>query len=202
MIANKQLILLDNLSTLEKQKSILNSLKEMEKLIQQKEQVAIITNEEYIYALMFTMQENAFIREKQEKYDSATLLLYRLLEMIEQRRLSRYNINVAHANFLNIQFDSKKTPEYKKLSAEDRLTKYKQEMYDIKLKVFGKCSSSYLSEQISLLEGFLHLTALKDELMTFNKIDPIAKCKKLRSVVYLRNNSIFAHGYSLVGYRL
>lgn len=48
MIANKQLILLDNLSTLEKQKSILNSLKEMEKLIQQKEQVAIITNEEYI----------------------------------------------------------------------------------------------------------------------------------------------------------
>ncbi len=56
-------------------------------LIIQKNQKSILTNQTIITSLMFTMYENALRREKEEKYDMATLLFYRLLEMIEQRRL-------------------------------------------------------------------------------------------------------------------
>ena len=149
--------------------------------------------------LMFTMQANAFIREAQEKYDSATLLLYRLLEMIEQRRLSHYGIDASRADFLNIRYDEKKHAAMKRLSKEKRLEIYKGEVIKIKAKLFGQCSNSYLPEQISLLDGFIHLTALQDEIMAEGGKDSIAKLKRLRSVVYLRNNSIFAHGFSPVG---
>ena len=50
----------------------------------------MLRNDSYIIPLMFTMYTNAMLRENQEKYDMATLLLYRLLEMIEQRRLAAY----------------------------------------------------------------------------------------------------------------
>lgn len=53
-------------------------------------------------------------------------------------------------------------------------------------------------KQISLLDGYIHLSALRDEIMISGKGDYIGKLKRLRSVVYLRNNSIFAHGFSLV----
>lgn len=43
------------------------------------------------------MYENALRREKEEKYDMATLLFYRLLEMIEQRRLMNYGIYIVSA---------------------------------------------------------------------------------------------------------
>ncbi len=39
------------------------------------------------------------------------------------------------------------------------------------------------------------MSALRDEIMISGKGDYIGKLKRLRSVVYLRNNSIFAHGF-------
>ena len=55
-----------------------------------------------------------------------------------------------------------------------------------------------MPEQISLLDGFIHLSALNDNIMTMGDGNCINKLKRLRSVVYLRNNSIFAHGFSPV----
>lgn len=81
---------------------------------------------------------------------------------------------------------------------EKRLDIYKEEIAEIKKKVFGKCNSTYLPEQISLLDGFIHLAALGDEIMMSGKGESVGKLKRLRSVVYLRNNSIFAHGFSPV----
>ena len=53
---------------------------------------------------MFTMYENALRREKEEKYDMATLLFYRLLEMIEQRRLMNYDIYISHPEYETVNY--------------------------------------------------------------------------------------------------
>lgn len=96
---NFHFLLMDCIGILKGQLDILDALKEIQKLFRSKNHMAVLTQKEYIVPLMFTMQTNALIREAQKKYDSATLLLYRLLEMIEQRRLSHYNIDVSKADF-------------------------------------------------------------------------------------------------------
>ena len=43
----------------------------------------------------------------------ATLLLYRLLEMIEQRRLAVYNLYVSQMNYGDINYNLDRQPELK-----------------------------------------------------------------------------------------
>lgn len=195
---NRYFLLMDCIGILQEQLEILDALKDIQSFFRQKNHMEVLGNLDYIMPLMFTMQTNALIREAQEKYDSATLLLYRLLEMIEQRRLCRYGIDVSRADFLNIQYNVKKLPAMKHASKEKCLEIYRGEVSQIKAKVFGQCNSAYLPEQISLLDGFIHLAALRDDIMAAGGGDAVAKLKRLRSVVYLRNNSIFAHGFSPV----
>ena len=195
---NFHFLLMDCIGILKEQLDILDALKEIQKLFRSKNHMAVLRQQEYIVPLMFTMQTNALIREAQKKYDSATLLLYRLLEMIEQRRLSHYDIDVSKAEFSSMKYDEEKMPMMKGITEAKRLDIYKEEIAEIKKKVFGKCNSTYLPEQISLLDGYIHLSALRDEIMISGKGDYLGKLKRLRSVVYLRNNSIFAHGFSPV----
>lgn len=84
-------LLMDCIGRVEKQRVLLEALKEIPKLLREKKNFDILKNPEYILPLMFTMYTNALLREEQEKYDMETLLLYRLLEMIEQRRRCRYS---------------------------------------------------------------------------------------------------------------
>lgn len=88
-------VLMDQISQLQKQQLILSNLIEIPQLMIEKKNMDILKNHKYIVPLMFTMYKIADIREVQEKYDAATLMLYRLLEMIEQCRLARYEINVS-----------------------------------------------------------------------------------------------------------
>ncbi len=148
---------------------------------------------------MFTMYQNAMIREHQEKYDMATLLLYRLLEMIEQRRLAHYELYVSKMDYLNIKYDFKRTPEFKGKDNLQSLEILKDKVLNIKTEIFGKAVSNYLPEQVSLLEGFIILSALGDQIVIETKGKSIDKLKKIRSMVFLRNNSIFAHGLGPVG---
>ena len=84
---NKNFLLADKIDALKKQEKILAKLNELPKLVREKKQIDILSDAALIYPLMFTMYQNALVREAQEKYDMSTLLFYRLLEMIEQRRL-------------------------------------------------------------------------------------------------------------------
>ena len=74
--------------------------------------------EKYIVPLMFTMCQNAMIREEQEKLDMATLLLYRLLEMIEQKRLAGYNLYVSKMNYKEIKVNTQIHPEWDGIDAK------------------------------------------------------------------------------------
>ena len=67
----------------------------------------------------------------------------------------------------------------------------------MKKSVFGINTSAYLPEQISLLEGFILLAALEDPIIWDGK-NTVPKLKRIRAMVSLRNNSIFAHGLAPV----
>lgn len=195
---NPTYLLMDYVEEIKEQMNILGALANIEHLLTKKRQMEVVSDLSSIMPLMFTMQTNALIREKQEKYDSATLLLYRLLEIIEQRRLAQYGIDVGQADFNNINYAESQTPHIAKLEKEKRLEFYKEEVYKVKQKVFSKNVTSYMPEQISLLDGFIHLVALRDPILVTETEDGILRLKQLRAVVYLRNNSIFAHGFSPV----
>lgn len=193
-------LLMDFFDTLQKQEVILGHLKEIPSLVSAKENQKILTNPPVITALMFTMLQNALVREKQEKYDMSTLLLYRLLEMMEQRRLTGYNINISKAEYLEIKYNPSQTPEMVGLTPKEQLDKLKETVANIKEQLFRRKGSDYLPEQISLLEGFILLYALGDPVVCETKNQGIGRLKQIRSKVYLRNNSIFAHGLGPVSY--
>lgn len=183
---------------MEKQQEILTYLKDIPMFVKEKKNMDILKTKEVISALMFTMCQNGLIRERQEKYDMATLLFYRLLEMIEQRRLATYNLFVSKMEYKEIKYNTKRAAEYAGLSKDSQYELLKQKVQDIKTKIFGK-GNNYLPEQVSLLEGFILLYALGDPIVTDKEGHGIDKLKRIRSMVFLRNNSIFAHGLGPVG---
>lgn len=190
-------IMMDFYGKLNVQKKILEPLAGIPELLKIKNNVEVLTNEKYIIPLMFTMCYLAQIREEQQKYDSSTLLLYRLLEMIEQRRLSNYKINVSRVDYMGINY-----PLDKGYSSDTKrnMEILRHRISGIKTELFAKGDFDYLPSQISLLEGFIFLAVLGDELVCGGKEKSIDLLKRIRSMVYLRNNSIFAHGLAPVSY--
>ncbi len=186
---HKRFLLMDYLDVINIQKEILEKLQCIPGLINDKKNVEILKRSKLMHSLMFTMYQNAQIRERQEKYDMATLLFYRLLEMIEQRRLAKYNLYVSNADYSAIAVNSTWCPETINMSNVEKVEWLKKEVNIIKTEIFKKEYFGNLQDQISLLEGFIILNALKDPL-----VKDTGYLKKMRSMVYLRNNSIFAHG--------
>lgn len=187
-------LLMDLAGRLEKQEQILEPLAGMEELLAQKKHEEVMAQGKYMTPLMFTIYQNARIREEQEKLDMATLLFYRLLEMIEQSRLSHYNLYVSKMDYMHIKTDEAARPEWKDLDAKGIFDSLKQEYNEIKQKLFKNPGSSYMPDKISLLDGFILLQALGDGISMQSNGKHIDKLKRIRSMVSLRNNSIFAHG--------
>lgn len=196
---HSQFLMMDMIEVLNEQEQILEPLSKIPQLMKEKKPMEILTSRRYMIPLMFTMLQNAAIREEQEKYDMATLLLYRLLEMIDQCRLSKYNLYVSKMDYMQIKADGKKHPEWTKLGSKELFDVIKERYSDVKTKVFGKMNNAFMAEQISLLDGFFILAALDDEISKLKNGNQVEKLKRIRAMVYLRNNSIFAHGLGPVG---
>lgn len=193
-------LLVDCIKKLCEQEQILKALAKIPLFLRRKEQMTVLQDSEFIMPLIFTMYGNAMLREKQEKYDMATLLLYRVLEMIEQRRLSLYGLYVSEMRYAEITYDEERNKDYLALEPAQRLDKLKATVMQIKKQLFGKVGTEYLPDRISLLEGFILLLALNDEICLMSNGHHVDKLKRIRSMVYLRNNSIFAHGLGAVSY--
>lgn len=198
-IMHQDFLLMDFSGKLECQENILRYLKEIPELVKEHKNMDILKDKNIIASLMFTMCQNALIREEQEKYDMATLLFYRLLEMIEQRRLSHYNLFVSKMDYTKLKYNVKKQSDFTGINAEAQFELLKQKVQVIKEEIFGKAGNGYLPEQVSLLEGFIILCALGDPIVYEEKGRGIDRLKRIRSMVFLRNNSIFAHGLGPVG---
>ena len=191
---HRTFVLMDCIDGIERQRLLLEALKEIPRLLAERKNFSILKTETYMLPLMFTMYSNALLREKQEKYDMATLLMYRLLEMIEQKRLSGYNLYVSKMSYENILFLAEDQKKLNELPGDQKREWLKSSVFEIKKQLFPKTDSRYLPEQISLLEGFIILTALEDAICLNGHGTEIEKLKRIRSMVFLRNNSIFAHG--------
>lgn len=191
---HKEYLMIDTAGKISSQKDILGELVKIPELLKAQRNEEILRTPEVIHALMFTMYQNAMAREKQEKYDMATLLLYRLLEMIEQRRLIQYNLYVASPEYADFWYDSNLLPQLnEKRTAEERVDWLQNEVFTIKKQILQRCSPE-LPTAISLLDGYMILAALKDPLLTSMKMSSVNMLRRIRAMDFLRDNSIFAHG--------
>ena len=130
-------------------RSILHQLKKIPQLIKERNQDKILGNKAIMISLMYTMFENAKRREEQEKYDMATLLWYRLLEMIEQRRLMTYQIYVSKPEYQKVDF-SKALKEYADLNSQERVDLLKSRNLSFKRELFRSNDKDYLPNPIAL----------------------------------------------------
>ena len=191
-----QFIMMDYIPGLMKQKKILDQLVKIPAAIKGYTRMETLKDKEKIVALMFTLYSNALIREEQEKYDFSTLLLYRLLEMIEQRRLALYNVDVSRVEYFHIEYPERLFEGKNALTDKEKFEIYRGKIMEIKKMLFRRSVNDFLPEQISLLEGFIQLAALGDKIVAGTKV--IDKIKRIRAMTFLRNNSIYAHGFTPV----
>ena len=70
---------------------------------------------------------------------------------------------------------------------------------DLKKELFPRTDRDYLPAPIALLDGYLLLAALGDKMCKDAEGGPVNQLKRIRCMVSLRNNSIFAHGLGPVG---
>lgn len=194
------IVLMDQIPQLQKQLVLLSNLIEIPQLLIQNKNMEILTQPRYIVSLMFTMYRVSSIREAQEKYDAATLMLYRLLEMIGQCRLAKYQIDVGNPEYHSIQYHFEQTPEYQGVSEQQQLEKLQDSVYRIRQQIFTKAKrEKSLTLKIALMDGFILLLALKDQLVFSGDLkESIKHIQHTRAMVQLRNSSIFAHGFSPV----
>lgn len=108
---HKNFLLIDLTEDFKKQKEILRQLLLIDELSGRKSQMDIFTKRECMISLMFTIYQNACVRSEQEKYDMAALLMYRLLEMIEQKRLANYGLNISHMDYDVISYEKCGLPQ-------------------------------------------------------------------------------------------
>ena len=148
-------LMMDMVDILEEQERILEPLSELSALIRDKKQMQILTSARHMIPLMFTMLQNAAIREAQEKYDMATLLLYRLLEMIEQRRLAKYHLFVSKMDYLQLRPDREKHPEWSGLNSRELLGIIKRTLWGHKGQSVRQ-KRQRLSGRTGIASGWVH----------------------------------------------
>ncbi len=197
---HEDFLLIDFERRIHSQLKLLQQLKEIPNLQKERRAREILEDADIIHALAFTMHQNAETRLAQEKYDMAALLMYRLLEMIEQRRLINYNLYASRPHYEELMYNLEKFPELKDMSESDRLNWLKFRVQARKEALFKKAFNTSLPDPIALLDGFLLLSALGDPIVDGNDLhNSIIALQKIRSMIFLRNNSIFAHGLGPVG---
>lgn len=130
--------------------------------------------------LIANLYQNAVRREAKERYEMATLLLYRILETIEQKRLWNYGIDTENADFSKLGYSDEELRE---------------KINDIRTKIKGFNEIEHLDKRVSLVAGYILLAAIGDDIIKNKKT---AQLNRLKHKVDLRNKSIFAHGYEFI----
>lgn len=125
-----------------------------------------------VTALVGSIYQNALRREKQGKLDMASLLFYRIVEMLAQRRLATYGIDTHEPDYTGLPSD-----------LLDRINLVCNRPNS------GLRPLARLPEPISLVEGYVVLAGLGDALVEGLSFP------RLINRVRARNYNIFAHGF-------
>ncbi|WP_353259939.1 TIGR02710 family CRISPR-associated CARF protein, partial [Prochlorothrix hollandica] len=132
--------------------------------------------------LMGTLRACAIRQEKRGKRDVATLLWYRLLELLSQQRLSTYGLDTKCPDYNNSQLQNK-------ISSDSLLEKYITCGLSTSKKGVKPENMTELPNIIDLINGYKLLKALDDPLAIDQDLN------RITNQVNIRNNSIFAHGF-------
>lgn len=154
---------------LRKQVGVLQTLR----TFRENERLALQAPDGFHFAFM--LYHSARRREAQGKLDMACLLLYRLLEWVEQHRLAQYGIRTSN-------------PDYSAFDEVALFGRYGKKRREI----FGRLNMFALPTRIGLVDGFLVLHALDDEIV--KSLNWLA----LRSLSEVRNQNIYSHGMTVV----
>ena len=151
----------------------------------QRSTLDLLQDKDAVETLVFTVYHNAQRRAHQGQWDSASLFLYRLLEIMEQRRLACHDIDTAQPNY------SPFTP--------DLLTLFNGARQDAQMEPVKR-----LPAPIALMDGYMLLEALNDP-FRLSQV-PTGKGKgidwiDLGNQIRNRNYSILAHGFIFVAER-
>lgn len=134
-----------------------------------------------VKTLIYTLAGNAARKEERDEYDTAALLLYRLVEIMEQRRLATYGVDSAHADYACL---GDKDPQ----ALLGKINSLKEALdQDERL--------SALPEKIDLATGYMLLEALGDD---FNLAAVGIKWKGFLNQTQARNFSMLAHGFIFI----
>ncbi len=174
--ANPATPLNDRLVRLKPQLSVLENLDQALQLFNQEDKegdkvMEMLATPDLYLAMMATLYNGATRQEAKRKLDVAALLWYRLIELIGQQRLSFHGIKTSQPDYSNLP--------------SDLLDKYKS-VYST---LFKGTKVDHLPNPISLLSGYILLSALKDQLVEDLKLT------ELRGKVDARDQGIFAHGF-------
>ncbi len=195
----KDFVLHDRLGKLKQQHDALVLLSEktaeLKKLLKRNREreaggiVKLLQDREFVQILMATIYCNALRREEQGKLDMAALLLYRLLEMIEQAALAAYGLDTADPDYSCLLKTSPEGPGTGPATMEELQQRYET----LRAKIFKTQPAKVpLPGQVSLFNGYLLLKVIDD---------PLARdinLHRLNGLIEKRNYSLFAHGFEVV----
>ena len=136
----------------------------------------ILQNQEQSVDLIFSLYANALRREDEGRLDLAALLLYRVMEMLAQRRLALLGIDTS-------------APDYEQL--RHPLT---DEAWQEALQTcLNRVPRPGLPGKLGLVDAYVLLFTQKDPL-----VDDL-NWGQMKNAIGTRNRSIFAHGFRFLG---
>ena len=195
--------LCDKLDLLTQQRDILGVLSSRKELLSAKrddhsqEMAYKVLREDikFVSHLMFTLHADALRKDEHHRYDMASVLLYRVLEMIMQRRLATHGISVFSAPRFDDLFGNNSW-NLGRIISRAKECHYKVTTRDFKLPVEG--------EPITLLFGYIFLYALDDALVKnvnlekFENNTKYGPYEQIKNVAHTRNKNMFVHGFEIV----
>lgn len=144
-------------------------------LIGSKITLAFLQDSDAFSPLLFSIVEAALRNEEKESYESASLLLYRAIEMMAQRRLALRNINTSDVDYSALEID----PVQDVARMQEQLK-------------LPRPLSSPLPAQVPLFIAHVLLAWVKDGYMTASA--PI-DLGRLSHQIQARNEGLYAHGF-------
>ncbi len=147
--------------------------------------LSLLEDIETLETLLFTVYHCSLRRAVQGKWDTAALLLYRLLEIMAQRRLAVKGLDTAEPDYSFLTSSSQ----------NDLLIRFNEIRSNLKLATLQD-----LPSPIGLMEGYMLLEVLEDP-FCISKTSQTGKeihWRKFLNETQKRNYSILAHGFVFV----
>ncbi|NLI70083.1 MAG: TIGR02710 family CRISPR-associated protein [Firmicutes bacterium] len=169
----------------------------------------LLQNKEAVIMLINVLYGNALRREKWGKWDTASLYLYRILEVMEQRRFAIHGVDTAKPDYDEL-YSSLGKQNFNGLPLNgpglDDFQKRLIEAVNRERKTLDFFPTSELPTPISLFNGYILLNAINDRfsLKAYNEgrnKNNTISLSRLNQQLNNRNYSILAHGISFVTQR-